>query len=125
MIVFAVLNNGTFLSGDCHFGGDGVDKGVFIHRVQEAVQVFAFVPDDFCCGSVDYDGEQYGNPVMLGDIEKSKQCKAYQTMAYKNTKRRKSHSILTQHQMMAGPYTGPRALVLMKINTNAGTNDKP
>lgn len=57
MIVFTVLDNGTFFSGDCHFGSDGVDEGVFIHRVQEAVEMFAFVPNDFCCGGVDCDGE--------------------------------------------------------------------
>lgn len=57
MVVVAVLDNGPFFGGDCHFGGDGVDEWVFVQRVQEAVKVFAFVPDDFCCCGVDYDCE--------------------------------------------------------------------
>jgi hypothetical protein len=57
MVVFTVLDNGTFFSSDYHFSSDSVNEWIFIQRVKEAVKVFAFVPDDFCCCAVDDDCE--------------------------------------------------------------------
>jgi hypothetical protein len=51
---------------DFDFGDDGVGEGGFVKGVQEAVQVFAFRPDDAAGHEVNYGGKDDGDPLVVG-----------------------------------------------------------
>jgi hypothetical protein len=48
--------------GDFDFGDDSVGEGGFVEGVQEAVEVFAFRPDDAAGHEVDDGGEEDRDP---------------------------------------------------------------
>jgi hypothetical protein len=59
------VDNWTILAGDHNLCCDGIDEGVFVQWVQETVEVFTLVPDDFRCSTIYDECEYDGNPVLL------------------------------------------------------------